>query len=135
MPVLGICRGMQLINVVRGGTLDQHLADTIDITPHRADDRTYGAHDVITVPGTLAARILGARPRCTPTTTRAWRRVGDRPDRLGARADDGVIEAIEDPALRFCLGVLWHPDADPGDAARRCSLRWSRRRCVIVSAR
>ena len=103
---------MQLINVVRGGTLDQHLADTIDLTPHRADDRTFGRHEVITVPGTAAAAILGERARVSSHHHQGVATLGH--DLIvSARAPDGVIEAIEDPGLPFCLGVLWHPDADP----------------------
>ncbi len=112
LPTLGICRGMQLLNVVRGGTLDQHLADSIDITPHRAGDRTFGEHDVLTVPGTSVAAMLGER-----ATVRSHHHQGvaalGRGLIVSAQAPDGVIEAIEDPALRFCVGVLWHPDADP----------------------
>jgi putative glutamine amidotransferase len=112
LPVLGICRGMQLLNVVRGGTLDQHLPDSIEITPHRADDRTMGTHDVVTVPGTLAARVAGARQTVRSHHHQGVARVGEGLI-VSATAADGIVEAIEDPALRFCLGVLWHPDADP----------------------
>jgi putative glutamine amidotransferase len=112
MPTLGICRGMQLINVTRGGTLDQHLPDSIDVRPHRADDRTLGRHDVVTVPGTLAASIVGERLSVSSHHHQGVARLGSGLV-ASAHAPDGVIEAIEDPALRFCLGVLWHPDADP----------------------
>jgi putative glutamine amidotransferase len=112
IPVLGICRGMQLINVVRGGTLDQHLADTIDVTPHRASDRTMGRHDVVTAVGTTAAAILGERVAVHSHHHQGVATLGTGLI-ASAHAPDGVIEAIEDPALRFCLGVLWHPDADP----------------------
>jgi putative glutamine amidotransferase len=112
IPVLGICRGMQLINVVRGGRLDQHLADTIDVTPHRADDRTMGRHDVVTVPGTEASTILGDAAAVRSHHHQGVATLGEGLI-ASAHAPDGVIEAIEDPALRFCLGVLWHPDADP----------------------
>jgi len=113
MPVLGICRGMQLLNVVRGGTLDQHLADSVDITPHRLDDATYGVHEVLTVPGTRTSRIVGAR---VTVHSHHHQGVGTLGDGLviAAHAADGVIEGIEDPQLEFCIGVLWHPDVDPG---------------------
>ena len=63
LPTLGICRGFQLINVACGGTLDQHLADRIDVIPHRLDDSTYGMHDVVTEPGSRLREIAGERLR------------------------------------------------------------------------
>ncbi len=115
LPVLGICRGMQLLNVVRGGTLDQHLSDSIDVTPHRADDSTFGMHEVLTAPGSLVARIVGERMTVHSHHHQGVDRVGDGLI-ASAHAPDGVVEAIEDPGRRFCLGVLWHPDADPAGA-------------------
>ena len=126
---------MQLINVVRGGTLDQHLADTIDITPHRADDRTLGRHDVITVAGTLGRRDprrAGAVQLAPPPGS------GDARNGLiaSAHAPDGVIEAIEDPGLRFCLGVrAGTPTPTPPGAGRRCSLRSCEPRAALSSDR
>jgi putative glutamine amidotransferase len=112
MPVLGICRGMQLLNVVRGGTLDQHLADSIDVTPHRPDDATFGLHHVVTAPGSVVARALGERLSVHSHHHQGVDQVGDGLV-VTAHAEDGVIEAIEDPDMPFCVGVLWHPDADP----------------------
>jgi len=112
MPVLGICRGMQLLNVARGGTLDQHLADSIDVTPHRADDATFGVHHVVTAPGSVVARALGERLSVHSHHHQGVHQVGDGLV-VTAHAEDGVIEAIEDPDMPFCVGVLWHPDADP----------------------
>jgi putative glutamine amidotransferase len=113
IPVLGICRGMQLLNVVRGGTLDQHLADTIDIGPHRLDDATYGVHEVITVPGTRTAEVVGERITVHSHHHQGVSTLGDGLV-VSAHAVDGVIEGIEDTHLPFCIGVLWHPDVDPG---------------------
>ncbi len=112
MPVLGICRGMQLLNVVRGGTLDQHLADSIDVTPHRADDATFGLHRVVTTPGSVVARVVGEGLSVHSHHHQGVHQVGDGLV-VTAHAEDGVIEAIEDPGMPFCVGVLWHPDADP----------------------
>jgi putative glutamine amidotransferase len=113
MPVLGICRGMQLLNVVRGGTLDQHLADSVDVTPHRLDDATHGVHDVITVPGTRTAEVVGERITVHSHHHQGVATLGHGLI-VSAHAEDGVIEAVEDPGLSFCIGALWHPDVDPG---------------------
>ena len=113
MPVLGICRGMQLLNVVRGGTLDQHLADSVDVTPHRLDDATHGVHEVITVPGTRTAEVVGERITVHSHHHQGVATLGHGLI-VSAHAQDGVIEAVEDPGLPFCIGALWHPDVDPG---------------------
>lgn len=107
MPVLGICRGMQLLNVALGGDLHQHLgSDT-----HKGPPGRYTFHDVTVEPGTRLAEALGAGTRTHSCHHQA-------PDRLGAglrvsaRAEDGTVEAVEQPAARFVLGVLWHPEED-----------------------
>jgi putative glutamine amidotransferase len=117
LPVLAICRGFQVLNVARGGTLIQHLDDHLDGRPHREDDSHYGVHPITTDAGSRLRAIVGER-----ATVHSHHHQGV--DRLGeglvvtARADDGVIEGIEDPSRRFAVGVLWHPDADAeGDGA------------------
>jgi putative glutamine amidotransferase len=118
LPVLGICRGLQLINVARGGTLIQHLPDVAGVKPqHRRNAGTFvgNEHEVALVPGSLAAAVAGETVHST--LSHHHQAVGE----LGAglvvtgTADDGVIEAIEDPRLGYCLGVQWHPEAD-GDS-------------------
>lgn len=112
LPLLGICRGIQLLNVARGGSLIQHLPEFVEITPHRASDRSFGRHPVQAVAGSRVAGLVAAGE---PVASHHHQGI----DRVGAglvvtaRAPDGVIEALEDPELPFCLGVLWHPDADP----------------------
>jgi putative glutamine amidotransferase len=115
IPILGICRGVQLLNVVRGGTLIQHLPDvTGGHDQHRRNAGTFvgNEHEVALVPGSLAALVAGETVHST--LSHHHQAVG----RLGAglvvsgTADDGVIEALEDPSLRYCVGVQWHPEAD-----------------------
>ncbi len=117
VPVLGICRGMQVINVARGGTLIQHLPDAVGHGDHR---RTLGSldgdseHDVELEAGSLAARAAGE-----PThATRSHHHQGV--DELGAglvisgrSVLDTLPEAIEAPERTYVLGVQWHPEADP----------------------
>ena len=114
-PVLGICRGMQLIDVAAGGTLEQHLADRTELGPHRPAPGVFGRHEVELEPGTLAASILGS-----PVSVHSAHHQGIATVGKGlvasARAHDGEIEALEDPAQPFCLGVLWHPEEDPEGA-------------------
>jgi putative glutamine amidotransferase len=110
-PVLGICRGMQLINVALGGTLNQNMADYMDQIPHRKDDSTYGRHRLVPVPDTKVARF------CDPEAlvySHHHQAVADLAPGLvvSACAEDGVIEGIELDSEQFCVGVLWHPDAD-----------------------
>jgi putative glutamine amidotransferase len=114
LPVLGICRGIQLLNVARGGTLVQHLEDVIDHFPHRPDDSTWGRHEIVTVPGTRIASIVGERP---VVRSHHHQGIGDVGEGLivSAHAHDGTIEGLEMPDGQFCVGVLWHPEADvPG---------------------
>ncbi len=113
IPVLGICRGMQLINVAYGGTLHQHLPDVLDDDIHRELPASFARHEVSLEPGSLAAAATGR----TTETVMSHHHQG--PDGIGAglrvtgRAPrDGTPEAIEDPDARFLLGVLWHPEED-----------------------
>jgi putative glutamine amidotransferase len=114
MPVLGICRGMQLLNVALGGTLDQHLPDS-GSEVHRAIGGTFGEHHVRLAPGSLA---------CGSAEMEAFvvfshhhqgvDRVGEGLRVGGWSVEDELVEAIELPDKRFALGVAWHPEEDPG---------------------
>jgi putative glutamine amidotransferase len=112
LPVLAICRGFQVMNVARGGTLIQHLGDTIDQRPHREDDSHYGVHEIVTEPGSRLRAIVGERATVHSHHHQGIDRIGDGLVVGATSAADGIIEGIEDPATRFCVGVLWHPDAD-----------------------
>ncbi|MDX6546888.1 MAG: putative glutamine amidotransferase [Gaiellales bacterium] len=112
LPVLGVCRGLQLLNVLRGGTLVQHLADVVpDGGVHKGPPGTFTRHPVQVDAGSRLHGIVGDRldvPSCHHQA----------PDRIGeglvvtAHAPDGVIEAVELPQARFCVAVLWHPEED-----------------------
>lgn len=116
LPLLGVCRGMQLLNVARGGTLHQHLPDLVGHLGHCPAPGVYGDHAVRVEPGSRLAAALGG---ATGTTVRTYHHQGV--DRIGAGlvatawSPDGIVEALEDPALPFCVGVQWHPEvgADP----------------------
>jgi putative glutamine amidotransferase len=115
MPVLGICRGMQLINVAFGGTLSQHLPDELGHEEHR---RTPGSfedadHDVRLTPGSLAARAAGEELHGTKSHHhQGVATVGDGLEVTGHSVLDDLPEALEAPDRRFVLGVQWHPEAD-----------------------
>ncbi len=120
MPVLGICGGEQLLNVVLGGTLIQHIPDAVEnaLAHEQPNPRNEPGHDVAVTPGTLLARITGAATMSVNSAHhQAVRAVGENVV-VNAVAPDGVIEGIELPGRQFCLGVQWHPEfsIDPGDA-------------------
>jgi putative glutamine amidotransferase len=120
MPVLGICGGQQLLNVVLGGTLIQHVPEAFPdgLAHEQPNPRTEPGHAVTLEAGTLLRRICGTdRMQVNSAHHQAADQVGDGVV-INARAADGVIEGIEAPAYRFCLGVEWHPEfhidaADP----------------------
>ena len=119
MPVLGICRGMQLINVACGGTLLQHLPERFGHHEHRRVVGSFdGAdHDVQLRDGTLATRVIGESPHATKSHHhQGIDRLGEGLEVSGTSAMDGLPEAIELPGARFVLGVQWHPEADQGSA-------------------
>jgi putative glutamine amidotransferase len=114
-PVLGICGGEQLLAVVLGGRLVQHIPDEIPAAlPHEGHEP---GHLVTIAPGTLLARATGAHEMRVNSSHHQAVSVPGRAV-VNARATDGVIEGIEVPGRRFCLGVQWHPEfhTDPGDA-------------------
>jgi putative glutamine amidotransferase len=113
LPFLGICRGMQLLNVAFGGTLNQHLADDDGNNTHRRVIGTFEGteHDIDLTPGSLAERALGEpvhRARCHHH--QAIDRLGEGLV-VSGRARDGVPEAIESDDGAWVLGVQWHPEA------------------------
>jgi putative glutamine amidotransferase len=115
IPVLGICRGMQLINVAFGGTLTQHLPDELGHEEHR---RTPGSfdnsdHDVRLTAGSLAERAAGEELHGTKSHHhQGVDTIGAGLEVTGRSTIDGLPEAIEAPGRRFVLGVQWHPEAD-----------------------
>lgn len=119
LPVLGICRGMQIINSFAGGSLHQHLPEVVDHSKYQPEPGVYGQVTVTTVPGTEAARVLG------PTTTApCYHHQGI--DRLGegltatGHNPEGLVETIEPASERdwpgWMLAVQWHPEHNPDEA-------------------
>jgi putative glutamine amidotransferase len=135
MPVLGICRGMQLLNVLRGGTLHQHLPDVVGADTHAPKIGSYARHPVSVKPGTKLAEILG-RTHVGEVPTYHHQGV----DLLGAGllptawAPDGTLEAVEDPDLPFCIGVQWHPEAGDDPSLFRGLVGAARAASVSASA-
>lgn len=113
-PVLGVCRGAQLMTATLGGALHQHLPDLLDHDGHRPAPGVFGTTAITTAPGSLLASILGPRSTVpcyhhqglaevtTPLVATAW-------------AEDGLVEAVELPGDRWVLGVQWHPEEEQDD--------------------
>jgi putative glutamine amidotransferase len=113
MPVLGICRGMQLLNVALGGTLVQHLPEAIGAETHRTVAGTFSEHHVRLDPESLACAAAGRESFVV------WSHHHQGVDRLGEgwkvsgwSEEDDLPEAIELPTKPFALGVIWHPEED-----------------------
>ena len=112
LPVLAVCRGSQVLNVARGGDLVQHLPDVVGGEQHREVSGVFSEHPVRVDPSSKLGAVDG------PVMSHHHQGFG----RLGeglrevAWAEDGTIEAVEDPDRRFTVGVLWHPEA--GEDAR-----------------
>ena len=108
LPTLGVCRGMQLMAVAAGGRLDQHTPDVVGHEQHSPGGDVFGRVTVSTEPGSLIARIHGPE---LVAHCHHHQSVGTHPGFVAsARAEDGTVEAIEQRADRFCLGVQWHPE-------------------------
>src|SRR5919204_2799079 len=110
MPVLAICRGSQVLNVVRGGDLVQHLPDVVGDEKHKHTPGRFADHDVALEHGTKLSAVLGEHAPVKSHHHQGFGRIGEGL-RVAAHADDGTIEAVEATDRRFALGVLWHPEA------------------------
>jgi putative glutamine amidotransferase len=111
MPILAICRGTQALNIVRGGTLNQHLPDLSTEIAHRQEiPGDQASHEVAVDPDSrLAAAIGGSEIDVNSFHHQAIDRLGDGL-RISARAPDGTVEAVEDPTRPFLIGVQWHAE-------------------------
>jgi putative glutamine amidotransferase len=108
MPVLGICRGMEMLNVIQGGTLNQHLG----LELHRHTPGVFTDHRVELQPGSLAARVVGSEKTEVKSAHHQGVEELGEGVAVSGHADDGVVEAIELPDRSFAVGVLWHPEED-----------------------
>lgn len=109
MPVLGICRGAQVLNVALGGSLHQHLPDVVGHSRHQAGNALFSTSTVRTVPGTRLASLIGESSDEQCYHHQAIARLGDGLI-ASAQDADGVIEAVELPGDNFVLAVQWHPE-------------------------
>jgi putative glutamine amidotransferase len=118
LPILGVCRGMQMMAVAAGGSLYQHLPDVIGSERHQAEPGTdplaaeasaYGRHEVVVKPGSRAYELLGPRLIVNSFHHQAVDDPGTF-EVVGWCPDDDVIEIMEDPDRTFALGVQWHPE-------------------------
>lgn len=127
IPLLGICRGMQLMNIARGGTLVQDLP----VHLHRRSMGTFDGNDhpVRLEESSLAARATGGVSHGTLSHHhQGIEQVGDGLRVTGWADEDELPEALEDPELQFALGVQWHPEADPESRVIAALVEAARRR-------
>jgi putative glutamine amidotransferase len=110
MPVLAVCRGSQVLNVARGGDLVQHLPEVVGDEKHKHTPGVFADHDVDLGQGTRLQRLLGDRAPVKSHHHQGYGTIGEGLVE-SAWAEDGTVEALEDPSRRFALGVLWHPEA------------------------
>ena len=109
IPVLGICRGAQVLNVALGGTLHQHLPDVLGHTHHQQGNAVFATSSIRTVPGTRVAALIGESSDAQCYHHQAIDQLGDGL-MVSAQDSDGVIEAVEIPGENFVLAVQWHPE-------------------------
>ncbi len=114
MPVLGICRGMQLMSIAAGGHLHQHLPELVGHENHRPEPGVYGDHSVRVDPASQLGSILGERVHVRSYHHQGVTDAGKLA--VVGWADDDTVEAVEDPSRAFAIGVLWHPEV--GDDPR-----------------
>ena len=120
VPILGICGGEQLLNVALGGSLIQHIPEKSEgtLAHEQPNSRDQAGHSVRIMPGTFLHDIVGADEiEVNSAHHQAVAEVGPA-GIIIALAPDGIIEGIEEPAKRFCVGVQWHPEfhVSPGDS-------------------
>lgn len=112
LPVLGICRGLQVLNVALGGTLIQHLPDVIGSNRYSYGGAVFADNPVLTVAGTRTAQLLGERLTVKSYHHQALDRVAEGLT-VTAHGDDGIIQAVEIDGMSFGLAVQWHPEESP----------------------
>jgi gamma-glutamyl-gamma-aminobutyrate hydrolase PuuD len=110
MPVLAVCRGAQVLNVARGGDLVQHLPEIVGDDKHREVRGVFSEHPVRIEDESRLGSLLGPRAPVKSHHHQGLGAVGAGLREV-AWADDGTVEALEDPERRFAVGVLWHPEA------------------------
>jgi putative glutamine amidotransferase len=115
VPLLAVCRGLQILNVALGGSLHQHLPDVIGHDGHQPSPGTFGAVEVNTEPGTRTAELIGPRVHVRCHHHQAVARLAPGLTVTG-RAADGTVEAVEVACPSFAVGVQWHPEENQEDA-------------------
>jgi gamma-glutamyl-gamma-aminobutyrate hydrolase PuuD len=110
LPTLAVCRGVQLLNVARGGDLVQHLPEAVGHDEHKETPGVFSVHPVDVKAGTRLESLVGSGSAVASHHHQALGRLGEGLVET-ARAPDGTPEALEDPEKRFVLGVQWHPEA------------------------
>ena len=109
IPVLAVCRGSQLLNVARGGDLIQHLPEVLGHDDHKHTPGEFADHEVNLEPTSRIGALLGERAPVKSHHHQGFGIIGEGLRESGW-ADDGTVEALEDPSKRFAVGVLWHPE-------------------------
>lgn len=109
MPVLAICRGSQVLNIARGGDLVQHLPEVVGDEKHKEVLGEFSDHEISVEKTSRLGGIVGGRTAVKSSHHQGFGRIGEGLVTT-AWADDGTIEALEDPSRRFALGVLFHPE-------------------------
>jgi putative glutamine amidotransferase len=110
LPVLAVCRGSQVLNVARGGDLVQHLPEIVGHERHKHTPGVFADHEVDVKPDSRVGALLGDRAPVKSHHHQGFGRLGEGLVEA-AWAEDGTLEALEDPTKRFAVGVLWHPEA------------------------
>ena len=114
VPLLAVCRGLQILNVALGGSLHQHLPDMVGHDGHQPSPGTFGTVEVATEPGTRTAELIGSRVHVRCHHHQAVARLAPGLTVTG-RAADGTVEALEVDGPSFAVAVQWHPEEDRED--------------------